>query len=371
MPEPLHILHLIDKNQLATGSVVQMMEAVRGLAGRGHRVSVASRPGGDLEDACAEDGLPFLGLPLGGPADVRSALRLRRHLRSRPADIVHVHKGGPHSVALLAARGLGPRPILVVNRGVSFQLDAFNKWKYRHPRVGRVVCVAEAVRDVVIRSGGLRPAKTVTVHGGTDTSRFDPSRADPGRLRRDLGLSPDHTLVGQVSVRGWKGWRELLAAFGKAASRNPHARLVLVGCEPAAKREKVEAAIRGAGLGDRVLTLPCRRDMPDVLAACDVVVDASVTGTGITGAVREAMALERAVVASDCGGNRELVVDEEVGLLVPPGHVSALAAAIERLLGDTSLRTRLGRAARQRVVTHFSTEQRLDKLESLYRQVLE
>ena len=371
MPETLRILHLIEKNGLATGSVVQMMEAARGLAGRGHRVTVASRPGGDLEDGCTEDGLPFFGLPLGGPADLRSALRLRRQLRSGSADIVHVHKGGPHSIALLAAAGLGPRPILVVNRGVSFPLDAFNKWKYRHPRVGRVVCVAEAVREVVIRSGGLRPEKVVTIHGSTDTSRFDPSHADPTSLRRDLGLSPDHLLVAQVSVRAGKGWRELLAAFGAAASRNPDARLVLVGCEPTAEREKVEAAVRGAGLGDRVLTLPCRRDMPDVLAACDVVVDASMTGTGVTGAVREAMALERAVVASDCGGNRELVIDGEVGLLVPPRDVSALAAAMERLLGNTSLRARLGRAARQRVISHFSTERRLDKLESLYQQIVE
>jgi len=65
------------------------------------------------------------------------------------------------------------------------------------------------------------------------------------------------------------------------------------------------------------------------------------------------------------------VIDGEVGLLVPPRDVSALAAAMERLLGNTSLRARLGRAARQRVISHFSTERRLDKLESLYQQIVE
>ena len=66
--------------------------------------------------------------------------------------------------------------------------------------------------------------------------------------------------------------------------------------------------------------------MPEVLAACDVVVDASWAGTGITGTVREGMAMAKGVVASDCAGNRELVVDGSTGLLVPPRDVPALAA---------------------------------------------
>ncbi len=75
------------------------------------------------------------------------------------------------------------------------------------------------------------------------------------------------------------------------------------------------------------MTLPSRTDMPDVLAACDVVAEASWAGTGITGTIREAMAMGRAVVATDCGGNRELVVDGEVGLVVPPRDTDALAAS--------------------------------------------
>jgi glycosyltransferase involved in cell wall biosynthesis len=110
--------------------------------------------------------------------------------------------------------------------------------------------------------------------------------------------------------------------------------------------------------------------MPEVLAACDLVVDASWAGTGITGTLREAMAMERAVVATDCGGNRELVIDGEVGLVVAPRDVDALASAITRLLENPALRQRLGTTARQRVVNHFSTEKRIDRLEVLYRKVL-
>jgi glycosyltransferase involved in cell wall biosynthesis len=258
----------------------------------------------------------------------------------------------------------------VVNRGVSFRLDAFNRWKFRHPRIAAIVCVADAVREVVIQSGGLRPDRVRTIYGGTDPGVFDPGRADGQRLRHELGIDPDDIMVGQVSVRDWKGWSDLVAAFALVAPRFPAARLLLIGCEPETERSKVEEGAREAGVAGRLVTLPFRTDMPEVLAACDVVADASWAGTGITGTLREAMAMGRAVAATDCGGNRELVIDGEVGLVVPPRDPDALAAALTRLIDDPDLRKRLGTAARRRVVNHFSTEKRIDKLEALYREVL-
>jgi glycosyltransferase involved in cell wall biosynthesis len=366
----LRLLHVIDKNRLTTGSAVQMLEAAKGLAARGHDVWVGSRPGGDLEALCAGEGLPFLELTLTSSWDLVSAAKLRRHLRRHPTEILHVHKGRAHGAGLVAATGCGFLPRLVVNRGVSFPLDVFNRWKYRHPRVASVVCVADAVRDVVIRSGGLNPDCVDTVHGGTDPGIFDPEHARGESFRHDHGIDQDHIVVGQVSVRDWKGWSDLVRAFTILVARSSAVRLLLVGCEPETERTKVEEAVRNEGLGDRVVTLPFCTDMPEVLAACDVVADASLEGTGITGTIREAMALERSVVATDCGGNRELVVDGEVGLVVPPRDPAAMAAALMRLIENPELRNRLGAAARRRVVEHFSTEKRIDRLEELYRKIL-
>ena len=347
-----------------------MFEAAKAQAARGHEVWVGSRIGGDLESACATAGLQFIDLRFRGPLDLVSARRLRHHLRHHQTDIVHVHKGRAHSVGLLAAIGVGQSPRFVVNRGVSFPLDSFNKWKYRHPRVGAVVCVADAVRDVVITSGGIQPSRVHTIHGSTDPAVFDPERADGERIRVELGLDPEALVIGQVSVRNWKGWSDLISAFAGAVHRPRDAHLLFIGCDNAADVSRVHDAAREAVIADRVLALPSRPDMPDVLAACDVVADASWRGTGITGTIREAMAVERAVVSTDCWGNRELVVDGEVGLLVPPRNVVALAGALDRLIADPGIRRRLGTAARRRVIEHFSTEQRIDRLEALYRSIL-
>ncbi len=369
MVSDLRIVHVLEKNRLTTGSVVQMLDAAVGLASRGHRVTVVSRPGGDLEAACGEARIRFVGLPL-RRADLRSVLALRHLLRSQRVEVVHAHKGRAHALALVAAAGLGPRPVVVVNRGVTFPLDALNRLKYRHPRVGAVVCVAASVREEVIRSGRLAPERVHTVYAGSDTRRFDPRAVDGDPVRRELGLERGQPLIGQVSVRDWKGWRQLLNAFASLQPSFPAARVLLVGCEPESERLRVLGAAAGLGVGEAVLTLPYRRDMPHVLAACDVVADASFAGTGITGTVREAMAMERAVVVTDCGGNRELVASDEVGLVVSAGNVPALAAALVRLLAEPDLRERMGRAARARVEERFSTVVRVDRLEALYRRLL-
>jgi glycosyltransferase involved in cell wall biosynthesis len=119
----------------------------------------------------------------------------------------------------------------VVNRGVSFPLDVLNKWKYRHPRVAAVICVADAVRKVVMRTTGIEPGLVQTIYGSTDTGKFDPDRIDGSRVRRELGLGPDDLVIGQVSVRDWKGWSDLVAAFAQIKDRLLNVRLLFVGCE--------------------------------------------------------------------------------------------------------------------------------------------
>jgi glycosyltransferase involved in cell wall biosynthesis len=361
----LSILQVLEKGSFTTGSVVQMYELARGLAARGHRVAVVSRPGGEVGERCRADGIPFFPLPLRHEFDLASARRLARLFDERGADVVHVHKGIAHSAALFATLFARKRPVLVVNRGVSFPLDAASSLKYRF-RLDAVVTVCEDIRRVVIASGGVPPGKVQVVYAGVDLSRFDPSRADGASVRREWGVEADEKLLVQVGAREWKGWRDLVSAAAILSGEFPRLRTAVVACKDETERDRVLAFARERGVGDRVLAVGFRGDMPDVLAAADVVADLSSEGLGITGTIREAMALGRPVVASAAGGNPELVEDGVSGLLVPPRDTSGVAAAVRRILSDPSLAARLGAAARERVVRGFSTEIRLDRIEELY-----
>jgi len=365
---PLSVLQVLEKGSFTTGSVVQMFELARGLARRGHEVGFVSRAEGEVAGRCRAEGIAFYPLPLKHEFDFASARRFARLVDERRVDVVHAHKGIAHSVALFATLFERRRPALVVNRGVSFPLDAASALKYRL-RLDAVVTVCEDIRKVVVRSAGVPAAKVHVVYAGVDLSRFDPARADGAKVRREWNVTAEGKLLLQVGARDWKGWRDLVAAGALLADRIPQLVVAIVACKDEAEKERVLSFAREKGIGDRVRAIGFRADMPDVLAAADVVADLSYEGLGITGTIREAMALGKPVVASAAGGNPELVEDGVSGLLVSPRQPPALAAAVEKLLGDPDLASRLGRNARGRVVAGFSTEVRLDRIEALYRKL--
>jgi glycosyltransferase involved in cell wall biosynthesis len=365
----LSILKILEKNRFGTGSVQQMFQAAEGLAARGHRVTVLSRPGEEMQARCRAAGIELVELALRHEADLASAYRLGRILRERRVHVVHTHKGIAHSVALIASY-IHRIPCFVVNRGVSFPLTVLTRSKYRSRRVHRVVTVCEAIREVVIRTGRLDPEKVVVVHAGTDLGRFDPATVDGSGVRRELGLDVGTFLVCQIGVRPWRGWKILVAAMAEVVRVNPAAHLLLVGCESEAARLEVMAEAARHGVAQHVTALGYRSDVPEISAALDVAVDLSTAGLGITGTLREAMAMGKPVVCSRAGGNPELVVDGVTGRLVEPGSAGAAAAAIIGVMGDPALASEWGEAGRRRVERGFSSASRVAKLERLYREVL-
>jgi glycosyltransferase involved in cell wall biosynthesis len=365
----LSIVQVLEKGDFNTGSVVQMYQLARGLAQRGHRVAVVTRPGGEVAERARAEGLEVAELPLCGSFDLESARALGRAYEERQVDLVHAHKGIAHAVALEATFFSRRRPLLVANRGVSFPLDFLNRWKYRI-RLCAVVAVCEDVKRVIVASGKLTPEKVHVVHAGVDPSVFDPAKVDGARIRREWGVAAGQKLLVQVSARNYKGWRDLLAGAAMLSREHPQLKVALVACPDEAVKSAVEEEARSLGIADRVIAIGYRRDVPDILGAADVVADLSWAGLGITGTLREAMALGRPVIASSAGGNPELVEDGRSGLLVPPRDPAAFAAALRRLLEDPELARRLGSRARERVLAGFTVEARLDRMEALYRRLI-
>ena len=158
----------------------------------------------------------------------------------------------------------------------------------------------------------------------------------------------------------------MVDAVASILPTHPHAHLALIGCRDAGEQAEVDAYARERGVASHVTAIEYRDDMPNVFASCDLVVDASWAGTGITGTIREAMAMRKPVIATDCGGNRELVSSPEVGWLIPAKEVAPLARAIAEVIDDEPRRARVAANAREHVVRGFSKELRISRLEELY-----
>jgi len=362
----VNVLQIYPKSDYFTGAAIQLLDLAKGLAARGHHVVVATRPGEGWAERCAEAGLPYHAVPMRSEVDLRSIPDLVRILRRHHVQVVHCHKGKARTLALMA--GLFVKiPVLILNRGVSFPLDPGNRFGYTTRRVTAIVAVSESIKRSLVAQR-VPADKIHVIYSGTDTTRFHPG-VDRHKIREELGLSPDHYLITQIGIRSWKGNDDTLDALELIAKRAPRARLLFVGANPA--KEKIlreKAAARG--LAGRVSVLLCRQDMPEILAASDVCVDASYAGLGITGTLREALAVETAVIASDLEGNPELVIHGETGLLFPPRDVKALAEAMARMVADRAFGEATARAGRKLVEAKFSTRAKLDATESLYRRLL-
>jgi glycosyltransferase involved in cell wall biosynthesis len=286
---------------------------------------------------------------------------LRALVRERRPDVIHVHKGVAHAIAL-AATARDPVGAFVVNRGVSFPLDVWNRGKYRTKRVDRIVTVCQQIKDVIVASGRLPAEKVEVVYAGTDVTLFDPDRWDARAFRREKNIADDRFLIAQVGVRDWKGWKELIDSVSDVLPAHPHVHLALIGCRNDEEKNEVLAYAKELP----VSAIEYRTDMPNVFASCDLVVDASWAGTGITGTIREAMAIRKPVIASDAGGNRELVSSPDVGWLIPMKDRAALTRAITEVIEDRERREAVAQRAREHVVSGFSKELRITRLEELY-----
>jgi glycosyltransferase involved in cell wall biosynthesis len=365
--EPLRILQLYPKSDYFTGAAVQLLELARGLKDRGHHVVVATRPGEGWVEKCAEAGLPYHSVPMRSEADVRSVPPLVRILRQHRIQVVHAQKGKARTLAMMA--GLFTKiPVLILNRGVSFPIDAFSRLGYTTKRVTAIVAVSESIKRGLV-SQGVRADKIHVIYSGTDTARFHPG-VDGTRVRRELGLGPEHYLITQIGIRSWKGNDDTMDAMKTVAAQAPQARLLFVGANEAkAKILREKAAARG--LADRIHVFLYREDIPEILAASDVCVDASYAGLGITGTLREALAVETAVIGTELEGNPELITDGETGYLFPPRDTGALARCILRMIEDPGRATAMARTGRKRVEEEFSVTTKIDRTEALYRRLLE
>jgi glycosyltransferase involved in cell wall biosynthesis len=362
--EPLRILQIYPKADYFTGAAIQLRELVTGLKGVGHDVALITRPSEMWAARMQSAGIQHYELPMSSAVDLRSVRRLVGILRRHRIQIVHAQKGKARTLAMIAGL-VTTIPVLVLNRGVSFRLDPFNRLGYTTGRVNGIVAVCESIKRGLVAQG-IPAAKIHVIYSGTDTDRFSPA-VDGSAIRRELGLGGDDFLFTQIGVRSWKGNDDTIDALALVAARAPRAHLLIVGArDPQTLYDRAAAK----GLDGRVHVLGYRDDIPEILAGSDCCVDASHAGLGITGTLREALAVETAVIASDLEGNPELVLEGQTGLLFAPRDVKALADAMLRMIGDHAFREATARAGRQLVEARFSTRAKLAATDALYRRLL-
>jgi glycosyltransferase involved in cell wall biosynthesis len=349
------------------GQEIRTHQEALAIARHGHRVLIAAPEESLLIKEVRSGGPPLIPLPL--PMHrlaIPSALsKLRKWIAQYPIDIINTHSSRDSWIASVAGRLSSCQPRILRTRHI--QTDVHGGRLIYGLLPHHIITTSEAIRRDLMERCAVPKDRIQTIPTGIDETRFHPGITS--RFREEIGIGKEQFLVGMVSVlRSWKGHRYFLEAADRLRRSHPHLAFVIVGEGPA--RPSIEALRRALHLEEVVLMTGHRRDVPEVLAALDLLVLPSYAHEGIPQAILQAQAMARGVVASDIGGIREVVQDGETGLLAPPRDVPSLARCIATLTDDATLRERLGQQARARVLAQWTLRQMTDRILALYQELL-
>jgi len=310
--------------------------------------------------------------PLAVAAGIRTAGRLAH---TAGATVMHGHWVVPGGFMARAA-GRGRLPLVISLHGSDVYVaerHGLARWAARtaFSHAAWVTACSADLRDRAIALGAEPECSSVLPYG-VDTVRFAPSHGARLATRQTLGIVGDAPLVFAAGrlVRK-KGFEFLIEAAARLASRWPAARVVIAGGGDLAG--ELQRRARDAGVANTVhlVGAVAQSEMPAWLSAADVVAVPSVRDDagnvdGLPNVVLEALASGTPLVSTPAGGIASVVEHGRTGLLVPERDPDALAAAIEMLLADGALRTRIGEAARREVCERYTWDQYAARLEAIY-----
>lgn len=330
------------------------------LPAAGIETEVVCSPDAGAKESLARAGVRVSPWPVRNRLDLRAVAHLRRLLDNAPADVIYAPRNSTLSVSLLAT--LGRRTRVVGYRGTCGHISRWDPaaWlAYLNPRVARIACVSNAVRDYLL--GFRLPAsRLVTIYKGHDPEWY---AGTPPSLA-PFGFTPqDFSVAFTGNMRPVKGVDVLIEA-ARLLPADSRIRLLLIGD---VRDEGVRQLAASPGVRDRLVFTGFRKDAAALAGACNAYVMPSVEREGLPRGVIEAMCQGVCPVVSNVGGMPELVEDGVSGLVVPPRDPAALAAALLRLERDRPLCTSMGAAARARIGRDFHIRTTIDRMIALFR----
>jgi len=300
--------------------------------------------------------------------------RAKSQLSERNVDIIHSHRRKENILAGLLKRGGYARYLVQTVHGAPEPFKGFEWLKesvymsldryFTNRHFDHILPVSDDLGQMLQRY--LRRGRITTIHNSVEVDQIVPRRS-ASEVRRDLGLDENQPVIGSAGrMVPIKGFDVFLRSARTILESRPKAAFLLAGDGPVFG--DIKALADELGISDRIIFPGFRDDIVDVLNCLDIFVISS-HHEGIPTVVLEAMALKKPVVSTAVGGINEIMDSGVSGLLVEPGDSQAIASACLNLLGDDSLRAKLGDSAREIVENRFSAGRQAGRVARIYHQL--
>lgn len=367
----LAITHVVEN--LERGGLERVVvDLVQVQSERGHHCRVVCLfQRGPLAEELQAQGIEVVHCGKRSGADLAALARLRRALRPAIGGVVHTHNAVAHYHAAAALLGLGDVRLINTRHGMGASEQAGDRserlFRLAGYRTHAVVAVCEAARAAYAAQASTARLHMQVVRNGIRMQRFAPGdAATRAGWRERLGFDAGVRLLGSVGrLSPIKDHAALLHAFASVHAREPQTGLVIVGS--GSELAPLQALRDELGLAASVRLLGDRSDVPQLLRGLDLFVLPSLS-EGYSLALVEACAAGLPIIATDVGGNGEIVMPGRNGYLVPPADPGALAATILESLADPQAMADMGKAGRAWALREGSRERMAQRYEAFYGQ---
>ena len=353
------------------GAETQLARLAINLKAKGWQVRIISmtRPKGYVAELEAA-GIPVASLEIQrNLPDPRPIIQLAKTIRTWQPDIVHSFMVHANLFARLV-RLISPVPLLICSARSTDEGGKFREFLYRltDPLCDLTTQVSHAGLDRYIKVNAVPRSKICFMPNGIDTTRFYPDHDARMQLREDLGIGNAFVWIAIGRFNMQKDYPNMLIAFSYVIRVHPDVLLIIVG--DGLLRPSMEELARNLGIKDKVKFLGIRHDIQELMNAADAYVMSS-SVEGMANVLLEASATGLPIVATDVGGNSQVVQDGKTGFLVHPKDHQALGRVMVRLLGLSEReRRQMGRDGCLYTEKNYSLDQVVGMWEMLYQKLL-
>jgi len=331
----------------------------------GHRMAIACQPGSPLAKNAREKGIPVEEVRIRGQFDVRAIRDIYQVIKKYRITVVNTHSSRDNWVGSLAAKLAGV-PLLVRTRHHPVPISN-SPLNFIHKLADGFIATGEAVRAGLVCDNLFAAERVISIPTGVSLERFSLG-TESLPLKRALGIEPATRVVTMVSRLGKTKRHDLFVEAARMILNElTDVKFLIVG--DGMMQESIQQKITEHNLSKDVLMTGYRADIPEIMAASDVVVLTS-DSEGVPQVLTQAMAMQRPVVAAPIGAIPDLIEDGVTGLFAEAGNARSFADKIVMLLRDDSLSRKLGSAGRQHVLNNFTDDIMAEKTLAFYKRLL-
>ena len=386
LSQSMHIVHYITRLIIggAQENTLLTVEDQHHLFG--DRVTLITGPGvgpeGSLEQRARDGGLDLQLIGSSQRAihpwhDWQTYRQLIRMLRDMKPDLLHTHSSKAGIIGRAAAAKL-KMPCVHTIHGSAFHYGQSplahslykNLERWAGKRTDKFMSVCDSMTDQYVAAKVATRDKFVTVYSGFDVDPFLSPVRPPEQVRAELGLKPEHVVIGKVArLFPLKGHEYIVRAAKEVIEQCPNVRFLFVG--DGILRQGFEEELKSLGLRDHFIFagLVPPSKVPELIHAMDIVVHTSVW-EGLARVLPQGLIAGKPVVSYDVDGAKEVVITGETGILVPARAIPELSAALCQLASDPQMRNRLGKTGRLRFTDQFRHQTMTKQIRDVYAEVL-